>query len=93
MPQSNALSYSVTVRFCHLLKGNYSPRLKLNPSKEHPPKVDNTYRISDLEFADVIQAINDIQTGAGTSEHDIPAVILKQCKLQLPCLIDMEELL
>ena len=91
MPQSNALSDSVTVRFCHLLKGNYSPRLKLNPSKEHPPKVDNIYRISDLEFADVIQAINDIRPGAG--EHDIPAVILKQCKLQLPCLIDMEELL
>ena len=58
-----------------------------NPSKELPPKVDNIplNGISDIEFEeqDVIQAIDDIRLGAGTSEHGIPAVLLKQCKLQL----------
>ena len=51
-----------------------------------PPLVENPpYCLSniDLTVSDILNAIDEIRPNDGTSENDIPATILKHCKLQL----------
>ena len=57
-----------------------------NPNKVIPPLVEDLPQcITDISLTveNVEEAIDDIRANAGTSENDIPAVILKQCKAQL----------
>ena len=57
-----------------------------NPNKVIPPLVEDLPQsITDISLTveDIEEAIDDIRPNAGTTENDIPAVILKQCKSQL----------
>ena len=71
-----------------ILAGQYSNVFSDSASKSKvvPPLVENPpHCLSniDLTVSDIQNAIDEIRPNAGTSENDIPATILKHCKLQL----------
>ena len=56
-----------------------------NPEKEFPTINCTTSSIEDLKFSidDIQDAIDEIDKNSGTSDNDIPAAVLKKCKLHL----------
>ena len=53
-----------------------------NPDKVIPLVVRSTKLISDINFT-IENAIDDIDQSSATSENNIPAIVLKKCKLHL----------